>query len=463
MSHTYCGCSTCAQCGANGHFDASGAPGQDGTGANGAVVSNYTALLSDDYWNAGVMGRSAIVTYSFGSSAEAHLSQEFNASALNSWQSLTFTQEAEVRNAIAQAEAASGLTFYEVAEGGDITFQMMNFSLIPENASGFAYYPNVNPNGNGFASDNAGDVYFDTQNYGAGQSVLDVALHELGHAVGLKHPFSGSPTLTAGLDTSSQTIMSYSGPLQTSFGPLDLQALQAIYGNAANKGSHLSSYGFDAATETVQQVGTAGGDQIIGTRADDFISGGGGNDVLFASFGADTVFGGAGNDNLSGFDGNDLLLAGAGDDSAYGGDGDDVMYMGEGNDSVTEYSSTISNDVIGGGGGNDTIFAGGGDDTVFGGVSSASSTSRDYVSAGDGNDLIFGGRGVAVFENDTLFGGSGDDTFYSGIGDDRASGNEGNDLIFGGAGNDTVFAGSGNDTVWGGAGDDYIDLDPGPT
>lgn len=429
--------------------------------ANGGMVSDYTALLSGDYWNGGAMGRSAIVTYSFGSRAESYLGQRFDTTALSSWRALNASQEAEARNAIAQVEALSGLTFYEVAEGGDITLQMMNFSLIPKNAGGFAYYPNVQTGFSGFASDLAGDIFLDSQDYGAGRSVLDVTLHELGHAVGLKHPFGGSPTLAPHLDTSSQTIMSYDGPLQTGFGPLDIQALHAIYGNAANKGSHLSGHGFDAVTETVHQIGTAAGDEIIGTRVSDHMSGGGGDDVLFAGAGADTVFGGSGNDKLSGFDGDDVLLAGAGDDTAYGGDGDDTMYMGEGDDSVTEFSSSASNDVIGGGGGNDRLFAGGGADTVFGGVSSVTSSGADYISAADGADLIFGGRGVAAFENDTLFGGTGDDTFYSGIGDDRTSGGTGADKIYGGAGNDTVFAGAGNDISWGGAGNDYIDVGAG--
>lgn len=59
-------------------------------------------------------------------------------------------------------------------------------------------------------------------------------LHEIGHALGLKHPFEGSPTLPSELDNQYWTVMSYtpakSDETPSSYGSIDLAALNWLYG-----------------------------------------------------------------------------------------------------------------------------------------------------------------------------------------------------------------------------------------
>jgi len=66
----------------------------------------------------------------------------------------------------------------------------------------------------------------------AGTSGYEVLLHEVGHALGLKHPFEGTYTLPAAQDNTNNTVMSYtwSGDNKTTFQTYDIQALQWIYG-----------------------------------------------------------------------------------------------------------------------------------------------------------------------------------------------------------------------------------------
>jgi uncharacterized repeat protein (TIGR02543 family) len=60
-------------------------------------------------------------------------------------------------------------------------------------------------------------------------------IHEIGHALGLKHPFEGSPTLPAAEDNTSHTVMTYTFTGYSSGTPMpyDLLALQYMYGSRA--------------------------------------------------------------------------------------------------------------------------------------------------------------------------------------------------------------------------------------
>lgn len=65
---------------------------------------------------------------------------------------------------------------------------------------------------------------------------ISVLLHELGHALGLKHPFTGfdnnQTVLTENEDLKSNTIMSYTNdiPYNLSYAPYDFAALNYLYG-----------------------------------------------------------------------------------------------------------------------------------------------------------------------------------------------------------------------------------------
>ncbi len=98
-------------------------------------------------------------------------------------------------------------------------------------------------------------------------------IHELGHALGLKHPFEVAPILPTSLDTHAASVMSYNDfvlfdPVSNifssyqSYAPLDLQALIALYGEATNipntaftfQFSETSSFSYGAKNATVNML-----------------------------------------------------------------------------------------------------------------------------------------------------------------------------------------------------------------
>lgn len=451
------------------------------------VVSDYTALLGKTYWTGVVeAGQSAFLTFSFPKAAESYLSDEYSATALASFNSFTSAEIDLARSAIAKLESITGLRFLEVAEGADINFQSLDFNLVGKDGfSGFAYYPSLYGGINDIeaTSELAGDIFMNSDASFSSSAFLETLIHELGHAVGLKHPFeteTDNPnTLETSLDNEQQTVMSYtsvSGYVADEYGPLDVAALAAIYGSSGSFGSHLKSWAWSESSETLTQNGTSGAELILGVShgdiivagggadtisafaGDDFISGqdgddyaagGDGDDSVYSGSGSDLVEGGNGNDEIGGGSGNDTIEGDAGTDTLYGGAGsdsllpgteNDVVWAGEGADLIQEYSNHFSDDILGGGAGNDTIYGGGGSDVIYGGKGDAS-TNNDRVIAGDGQDTIYGGNGSESY----VGGGGGADLVFGGSGDDYLSGEDGNDTLWGGSGDDTLWGGDGSD------------------
>ena len=181
-------------------------------------------------------------------------------------------------------------------------------------------------------------------------------------------------------------------------GDFNGRALGREVGNAVFRQTQFYINGGDDAPGEGAILGTAGADELKGSKTDDLL------------------YGLAGDDQLNGKEGNDELRGDEGDDLIYGDKGNDTLFGGEGNDSLN----------------------GGKDD--------------DLVDGEIGNDLIYGYKG-----NDTLFGGEGNDSLNGGKDDDSVDGGEGNDLIYGYKGNDTLLGGEGNDYLCGGEDDDFID------
>jgi Ca2+-binding RTX toxin-like protein len=143
-----------------------------------------------------------------------------------------------------------------------------------------------------------------------------VLLHEIRHALGLKHPFHTSPynkrKLSDADDHSKNTVMSYdngtSDVYPTKLAPLDKLAIRELYGSSKSDGKHVAAWSWNKRTETLTQIGKESADRIHGTGVKDAIQGRGGNDRLFGFDGDDTLSGGAGSDTLHGSFGEDIFI-----------------------------------------------------------------------------------------------------------------------------------------------------------
>lgn len=149
-------------------------------------------------------------------------------------------QRAAAREILAYAGSVTGLNFVETnSSEADLYFgsvDIPDLGVVAATIRTLSY----ESTGNVVTSSTLDQyVFLDNREYArinntllAGNQGYEVLLHEIGHTLGLKHPFESSPTLSPELENTSQTVMSYTelgGPYST-FRELDLAALTYIYG-----------------------------------------------------------------------------------------------------------------------------------------------------------------------------------------------------------------------------------------
>jgi serralysin len=357
-----------------------------------ALSGNYLidALVGGTKW-AAEAGTGAALTYSFaranGTSAYADsLSAPYSSldepgSAIHAF---TAAQQSDTADALAAWAAVANLSFALVAESqtamGDLRFA---FSSVPyQNAWGWAYYPSAAASG--------GDVWVDYSNVGAKEDAWATGgvnyaalLHEIGHALGLKHPFDGSSTLPPALDDMSHSVMSYRpAPNDIFFRTitlpdghqtsiietvmpdtpmlLDVASAQYLYGANMSYRTGDDVYTFDPHQPFFRTIWDAGGTDTISVanfsegcaidlrdghyssihiHSDPLPPGSvnyytptyDGSNNLAIAFGAtiENAIGGGGADTLVGNDADNTLTGGAGNDVIDGGAGfDAACYSG---------------------------------------------------------------------------------------------------------------------------------------
>jgi hypothetical protein len=362
-----------------------------------APVGNTTldALLAGMKWG-GKPGAGVTLTYSFpwAGGANAVFSgpnggeystakEPFAASHYG----LNTVQQQAARDALQEWSDVANIKFAEVADTsgsvGDIRVAWTSATDTTSNGKqswGWAYYPSAT-----YAD--GGDIWISTTSsagtdtdWSAGSYNYKALIHEIGHALGLQHPFEGKVTLPAQYDNRQYTIMAYddaphslyvdvtenSNGLHslTSYNivpetPMvyDIAAIQYLYG--ANMSFHAGDdvYTFDTARPFFSTIWDAGGNDTISVanftlgcdidlRPGQYSSlhipsdtGDGinwetpppvptydGTGNLGIAFGAtiENAIGGKGNDTLQGNDANNHLQGNAGVNTLLGGAGIDT-------------------------------------------------------------------------------------------------------------------------------------------
>jgi Ca2+-binding RTX toxin-like protein len=381
------------------------------------VSNDFTAILSGQSW-AGPAYRTnspVFVTYSFEAAVQAYLTiSNFTQGFLDSFAAFSEVEKTAARAALAQWADASGIVFLEVAAGeGDIRFGSYDFTLDPGTSGfdGVGYNPATDVTQYYAYRDLlGGDVFF---NHGTASDPY-LLLHEIGHALGFKHPFEGDPTLDPSFDNHTYTIMSYTGTTPGTLGIFDLQAIEHVYGNSASDGTQVASWSWDSVNRVLTQTGFAGDDRILGVSVRDVINGAAGIDWIGGFQGNDQLTGGSGHDSLFGNEGNDTLNGGSENDWLDGGTGTDTMVGGAGDDIfILDSASDVTSEL-----------AGGGDDSIYSTITISLRTNIERLYLLDAANI--NGTGNTL--------------------DNVIGGNSGNNILNGGAGADYLFGLGGNDT-----------------
>lgn len=333
-------------------------------------------------WNVAMpIGAPVSITYSF----TGTVPQYGNGGAGSGVQAWTETQKAAVRSLMSSISSYSQIDFIEVADTQG-RYGQVRFGINEQaTTEGYAFLPKPE------FGDLAGDVWLNTAtaaNLSDGSRGKVVLLHELAHALGLKHPldgsYTGSMTILVNEENDSRyTVMSsndvMNGTPRIDLGVYDVSALRWLYGSrAVNTGNDtysftddsgrlqkviiddggynvidasavsagaridlrpgkLSSIGRDREdAAVVDNIGIAFGTTIstvVATRLDDVIIGNSAGNVIF------------------GLDGNDYIDGGAGLDTA--------IYAGRRADyavNVSSYSGALTVSALNGVEGSDTLL-----------------------------------------------------------------------------------------------------------
>jgi serralysin len=201
-------------------------------------------------------------------------------------------QQNATRGALAYLSNVTGIQFVET-NAADADVHFANASITTNRVVGSFNWRSTYWEDNAGAIDRyqlEGVVYLDNDEYAGYNATLnpgspgyETLLHELGHMVGLKHPFEGDIRLPDNLDNTFNTLMSYEGTGQaySTYRDFDLAALAWLYGGDGLGGT-LGAY-----SQGRYLAGTSGADSLTGSTGNDVLLGAGGNDTLDGGAGLD--------------------------------------------------------------------------------------------------------------------------------------------------------------------------------
>ncbi|MGF1500970.1 MAG: M10 family metallopeptidase [Paracoccaceae bacterium] len=357
------------------------------------------ALMSGGAWN------TTSLTFSFPNSASDYDGGNPNNEA-NSFQQLSALQQTAAISALSDFAAVSGLDFTQLTGSADADADL-RFAMSSVPSTAWAYYPS--------GGDWGGDSWYNKSSFNSpdiGDYAYTTFIHEIGHAVGLKHGHEtfGPGAIPSASDSMEFSVMTYrsfvghdldkysyytnrSDSYAESLMMYDIAAVQRLYGANFDYNSDDTTYSFSTST----------GDLLINGVSDAASRGfGRAGNTIFR-----TIWDGGGTDTY--------------DFSNY--TTDIALNLAPGNHVDLDVGGNFQRADIG----------------RFGG--STAPWSRGHVF----NALEFEGDSRSLIENAVA--GSGNDTLWGNAADNRLSGGAGDDRLLDSAGSDTIEGGAGADTA----------------
>lgn len=397
----------------------------------------------------GVRWDAASLTYGFATQTSQYFG--YQAGSISGFEAFNATQRAAATSAVEQVAAFTNLNITFTSDPSQANLRFAEASAVTQFIDPITLQPSPGtiptavgtpPDDFSFPNFAHGDMFFNRTDYNSpvkGNFAYATVIHELGHALGLKHGHIVQPSpdksfnipaLPADFDSMEYSIMTYrsnaGGPSDfyrnedfgyaQSWMMFDIAALQYLYGAdyTANGGNTTYTWNANTGEMSIDGVrqGTPGANRVFLTVWD-----GNGTDTYNMSNYANGVTIDLTPGSYSITSEEQLALLNMDDNVFARGNVFNALVFNN------DLRSLIENAV--GGGGNDII----GGNVV-----------ANVLTGNVGSDRLWGFEGA-----DTLRGGSGRDSLFGGSQSDSLDGGEGKDRLDGGKGNDSFVYGSRKD------------------
>lgn len=381
-------------------------------------------------WNS-VDGETVNLSYHFLSSPASYYTGSY---AISNFRAFNSYEKTAALAALANFSSITKITFSEDASMGastDITFGVTS-SKMSSNTFAYAYIPTHTASG---SADLSGDVWVNVamqstaSTYSPSGYGYLALIHEMGHAMGLKHPFEGTNLLDPSVENRLYTVMSYTaapksnwlnytangGSYSWSYSSVepetfmlyDVMALQQLYGANNSYATGNDTYTFDPTKPFFKTIWDAGGTDTIDASAFsldskiDLTPGGFSTlsyqqsipSLILANLSEATkasLYNGTNNLTIAYGVTIERALAGSGNDLLTGNSAANYLSGGAGNDTL---SAALGNDTLDGGAGNDVLSLSLTDGSAFSLTGGAGQDTYRFASV----NLLSGSRNVTDF------------------------------------------------------------------